>query len=258
MILPKLIVGFKYANSFIWNNSCVGDTTQFEYLLPECETVSFIEWTFSDPNSTDTVSNEYNPLHYFANAGKYDIRLVTSYGTSMDTIFKTIEIFDPPSINLGADINATAGDTICISPNSPNTNYSNYLWSNGETSDSICVTNSGIYAVSITDNHNCILSDSINISYAGIISINKKFFTLYPNPATNQIQITSEELITKIEVYNQTSTLVKALGCNSKQQTINVSDLKSGSYFIKAFGENNHRLKRDKMVWVEKFVVLRN
>ena len=254
--LPRFIAGLKYANSFIWNNSCIGDTTQFEYLMPDCNTVTFIEWTFYDQYSGNIVSNEYNPVHYYAEAGKYDIRLITSYGTSMDTIFKTIEIFNP-TLNLGTDINATLGDTIGISPD---ISCLSFNWSTGENTDSIFVTNSGLYAITVTDNQYCTVSDSINIHFTSSINTNEvSIISIFPNPASASITVTSAEAISKIEIYNQTGQLVKTiheLSLPENSYNIDISDLPVGSYFVRVISSSSPKTRQENS-WVEKFVVVR-
>ncbi|MBN8695484.1 MAG: T9SS type A sorting domain-containing protein [Bacteroidetes bacterium] len=59
--------------------------------------------------------------------------------------------------------------------------------------------------------------------------------TLYPNPALDQISITSQDISTiqKISVYDLTGRLVKDVNnIHSKETAINISDLESGIYFL--------------------------
>lgn len=74
--------------------------------------------------------------------------------------------------------------------------------------------------------------NNINI---GIAQPNKNNTTLYPNPATNSFMIDSEEDITKIEIYNNWGSLVKAYNLNGqiKRHLINTSELPKGVYFVK-------------------------
>jgi hypothetical protein len=60
-------------------------------------------------------------------------------------------------------------------------------------------------------------------------------FSVYPNPTTSQLTVLSNETITQIEIYNQLGQLVLS---NSEQNTINISSVSSGVYFIKLKGEN--------------------
>lgn len=56
-------------------------------------------------------------------------------------------------------------------------------------------------------------------------------FDMYPNPAKNELHIINKELISKLEIYN----IEGQLQFSTINSIINISDLKPGVYFIKAF-----------------------
>jgi hypothetical protein len=56
---------------------------------------------------------------------------------------------------------------------------------------------------------------------------------VYPNPASDQINIKSGSTIIQIEIYNQIGQLVKKLNTNSSIVHFDISNIKSGVYFIK-------------------------
>ncbi|WP_291085088.1 T9SS type A sorting domain-containing protein, partial [Flavobacterium sp. BFFFF1] len=60
-----------------------------------------------------------------------------------------------------------------------------------------------------------------------------KLFTIYPNPATDVLHVKSKEntSITSLSVYNTLGQLI--ITVTNPQQTIDVSELLSGNYFIK-------------------------
>ena len=83
---------------------------------------------------------------------------------------------------------------------------------------------------------------------------------LFPNPANNTLNISSTREIETIEIYNQTGQIVETiheLSLLENPCSIDISNLPVGSYFIRAVSKDNHRLRRDKVVWAEKFVVVR-
>ncbi|MBX7242590.1 MAG: T9SS type A sorting domain-containing protein [Bacteroidia bacterium] len=93
---------------------------------------------------------------------------VTSTGTYSVTVSKpgcsdsdviNVTFGTPPSVNLGPDQTACGG-TILDAGN-PGATYS---WSNGATSQSIPVTQTGTYFVSVSLNGNCLVSDQINVT----------------------------------------------------------------------------------------------
>ncbi|MEA3445948.1 MAG: two-component regulator propeller domain-containing protein [Bacteroidota bacterium] len=75
---------------------------------------------------------------------------------------------------------------------------------------------------------------------------------IFPNPAKNTINISSSSEIipiAEIEIYNLSGQLLRKTSINKNQQTIDISGLSPGNYFIRATGKND--------VWVKKFVVMR-
>jgi pectate lyase len=61
--------------------------------------------------------------------------------------------------------------------------------------------------------------------------------SMYPNPAMNNLCISSDAIVQKVEVYSLTGVLVQHNVGNVK--TINMSRLISGSYLVKVFTEKN-------------------
>ena len=76
----------------------------------------------------------------------------------------------------------------------------------------------------------------ISIAYpeddSSVQNIGTLNFTVYPNPVVNSLNISSEVEIKNIEIYNLTGLLVQSVR-GENISSIDVSDLKSGSYFIR-------------------------
>jgi len=71
--------------------------------------------------------------------------------------------------------------------------------------------------------------------------------TLYPNPATNVVNITSSEPVTEATIYNLLGQKIKQLPAGSATLTIYVSSLTAGTYFVV--------VKTDKGSKTEKLVI---
>lgn len=101
-----------------------------------------------------------------ANQGQYYFTATDAYGCNFnsDTAFITIDNFAIEN-NLGNDTSLCAGNTIQLQNN--NSNLLSYLWSNGSNNDSLVINNTGQYWVEISNENNCILRDTINISIVG-------------------------------------------------------------------------------------------
>jgi uncharacterized repeat protein (TIGR01451 family) len=102
-----------------------------------------------------------------AASGTYFVKVTNTAGCSnADTINVTINPL--PVVNLGADI-TQCGGTVTL--NAGNTG-SNYLWSNGATTQNINVTTSGTYFVKATNAFGCSKADTINITINPVPLVN--------------------------------------------------------------------------------------
>lgn len=68
---------------------------------------------------------------------------------------------------------------------------------------------------------------------------------IYPNPATNQITLSSEKPFSKIEIYSVTGTLIRQLKISNENQVkIPTGNYTSGIYFVHIFQENERITKK--------------
>ncbi len=98
--------------------------------------------------------------------------------------------FVVPQVDLGPDIYFNQGDTVELDAG----NWETYLWSTGETTQSIQVSEAGTYTVSITDQNGCSNHDEINVQlYLNSVSINAAdLIKIHPNPTNGLFFIDSE------------------------------------------------------------------
>lgn len=73
-----------------------------------------------------------------------------------------------PPLDLGQDTSGCTGSSITLDAGG---SYINYLWSTGASSQSITVTQSGLYWVRVTDGFGCVGEDSINVSITSNLSV---------------------------------------------------------------------------------------
>jgi len=70
-------------------------------------------------------------------------------------------------------------------------------------------------------------------------------FSVYPNPTSSEVNISSKESIKDIKVYDTTGRLVKSLNnLNAKNTKVNLNELSNGIYFIHISSENNRQTKQ--------------
>lgn len=106
------------------------------------------------------------------------------------------------------------------------------------------------YRYNITDNL-VQQYDTTQQTWGGILSINEAEFDkninlqIYPNPATSEINlaIPNNESIVSIKIYNQNGQLVKQI-FKPNAEKINISDLKTGIYFIRTDTDTNRYLSK--------------
>ncbi|MDR0801260.1 T9SS type A sorting domain-containing protein [Fluviicola sp.] len=62
--------------------------------------------------------------------------------------------------------------------------------------------------------------------------------SLFPNPSANLIHISSDEVISKVELYKLSGELMLDQSVNDTSSEINISDLNSGMYLMKVYGKD--------------------
>lgn len=138
---------------------CVGQAVLFtDASAPNIKTWN---WDFGDGGT----SLNQNPTHSYALAGTYTVTLIVcdSMGCC-DTTAQT-KLVNAPSAS--GNIIALPDTVVCagtaVTLVAPTCGGCTYLWSNGSTNDSIVVTSTGIYVVTITDAGGCKYSTFIKI-----------------------------------------------------------------------------------------------
>lgn len=131
----------------------------------------------------------------FTGIGAFQAGAGTNYFTVTDSIgcqtIDTILISSPTQISSLITANADNGSgngNAKVVANGGTPPYT-YLWSSTQTTDSISGLTSGLYNVQITDSNNCTWNDSIMVPLefpAGVSSMQKNNFTIYPNPTSNK------------------------------------------------------------------------
>lgn len=144
-------------------------------------------------------------------AGTFEVAVVDSNGCEGTSASVDVEVFaNPiPTINLSGPAEFCDGDSVILTAS----NAVTYLWSTGETTESIVVTTSGDYSVSVVDQNGC-EGESADVT-----------ITVYQNP---QPEIAASDTVT---CDGQSITLVSSeaeayswsTGANSQQIDVTVS-----------------------------------
>jgi len=88
-----------------------------------------------------------------------------------------------------------------------------------------------------------------NSSINGEEPANDYVYSLFPNPATDQLQITNHQLqISGLMIYNVVGQLVLQSAIGNEQTTISISSLTKGLYFVRLMGLNGHVISIERLI----------
>jgi hypothetical protein len=151
-----------------------------------------------------------------------------------------------PTVSLGNDsVVCDYNFPITIQANgNPNDNYS---WNTGGQGQSLVVTAAGTYEITVTDNNGCTSSDDIIIESDPCAGVMEQGISLalYPNPFSDNIQITSTESIdATIEIYGTEGRIVYQTRMIGNQENFNLSELAKGNYLVKIMYSGTFELIR--------------
>ncbi|MBT3208976.1 MAG: T9SS type A sorting domain-containing protein [Bacteroidetes bacterium] len=159
-----------------------------------------------------------------------------------DAIGNIIVSVDPvPTVELGFDtLEVEFGKTGIFDAGS---GYSSYLWSNGETTQSIEISDEGLYSVIVTNEFGCSAYDEAYLKVGpnsiGENSIENSI-SIFPNPVKEKLFINSEIAeIEKIDIYNSIGKLIYTEINKSKNIELDVSKYPTGVYFVRINTQND-------------------
>ena len=103
----------------------------------------------------------------------------------------------------------------------------------------ILVSGATYYTVSVSVN-GCVSATALAVTVS-ITLANESFeinnLSFYPNPVENQLHITANDVITKIEIFNIMGKQIKLIESNSNEMQADLSELSSSTYIIKVYSE---------------------
>jgi hypothetical protein len=150
---------------FSFENSCVNTPVIFTDESENVEEGAFYEWDIFNDGTVE--SNTAGSITYvFDTPGTYEVILyITNPGGCNNSVLHTIEIYplpETPEITLDGSPDICEGSSVTLSV--PD-NYNTYLWSTGEESYQINVSEAGNYFVTVTNEHQCeSISDAVTIA----------------------------------------------------------------------------------------------
>ena len=239
---------------------CKGDTAQL-HALAGGGNVGFYQYSW-ESNPSGFQSADPDPFVHPVTNTSYTVTVNDGFNSIAGTT--TVSIYPQPVIHLGPP-----DSTVCIYENvklDAGNPGSTYLWSNGEITQSINISATGIvyetqtYNVRVTNEHGCASESSINVnfSYEACTGIGEHSgqpeITIYPNPGSGIITIEGKGVRKNMDItlFNITGTQVSAYLLPGNPSGISsvkadLSALPRGIYILK--------IKSDKLLKTNKLVL---
>lgn len=176
----------------------------------------------------------------------YSVIGINAGGCSGPNNTKTINITVNPNPTVGISTSNTlicSGQTATLTSNGANT----YTWSTSATGSVVAIspTVTTNYSVTGTDLNGCKNTTSITQSVSACTGIseliNQNGIIIYPNPATETINIQSSEKINSIKIFSVEGKLVLEKALRKNNTTLNVSELSQGIYFMLCITEGGEK-----------------
>nr|MBC8343204.1 T9SS type A sorting domain-containing protein [Bacteroidota bacterium] len=183
---------------------------------------------------------------------------VTAYSSggcaASDTIFVDV---NNPVVNLGNDIYTLPSQSVLLDAGS---GFTAYLWSTGDTTQTILVDSTGIgpnnptfFSVTVTDNIGCQDSDTVEVTFVmGIEDVNKQInISLFPNPTKGLLTISITDYTgsnLSFEITDITGRLISSerlkINNNKTIRELDLSSYPKGVYFIRFQDDNLNKTEK--------------
>lgn len=181
----------------------------------------------------DGASQQSSNLFSDLSPNTYDITVFDNTGCQSQVVVETVS--EPNPIDITTSVNA-----LTITANLSGGAYQwvecpDYNAISGETNQSFTATQNGDYAVIITDGNGCTdTSACVTIDDVSISNYDKNSFKVYPNPASNNIVIETDESYTNATISISDSKGAEALNSKieSTVSSLDLSNLENGIYFL--------------------------
>jgi len=162
---PNFMQSYFDRPHFNVDSVCYFDNTMF-FLQNEAN-IDDVEWNFGDPESgAENTSIDLRPSHRFTEPGIYQVTVTETYNGQDYTYTESVLVNEPPFTELGDTIFMYQGSSVRLDAGQ---GFQSYLWSTGETTDNISVTEPGSYWVVVENDRCCFNLDSVQVILFDII-----------------------------------------------------------------------------------------
>ena len=246
------------------NQACSKVSFTFPSSSTVCTAVSSLSsfyWDFGEPASATNTSSLYSPVHSYGSPGNYHVKLVLDDGQCVaDTLHKQITVLPNPTLNISV---SPLSQTLCPGQTATLTAFgaSGYTWMPGVLSGAqvtVSPQSNTSYIVKGEDNNGCANSSTLSVSVINCTGLaglreNKELFTVYPNPASEILNVelgTLNEVTARIEIFNSRGQIIYSeqnISSTNEKSRIYKLDLRDhlkGIYFIKITRGEQYAVKK--------------
>jgi len=164
----------------------------------------------------------------------------------------TANVYPAPFVDLGPDtILIQSGQSVTLDPGS---GYANYQWSTGDSTQTIYVSSSGSYVITVVDSNGCFASDVviINVDVNTFELEDGSVFVIYPNPAHEVLNFSYETGNTSNKLYAQIISvdgrvlLFESILADHGiyRESITLDEYAPGVYFLRILNDNTALTRR--------------
>jgi hypothetical protein len=227
-------------------NVTIADNTIDLDLGPDTTVCGCVQLSAYSAGATyDWCSGQQYSTINVCNSGTYCVEVSNGMCKAWDTI--AVVVASPPVVNLGNDTVLLNGSIVLNAGNAGAT----FGWNTGATAQTITVTASGAYYVSVTNQWGCTAADTINIGFVnGVqqLGASASSLQIYPNPSSGGYFTLKFEMpeqgLAEIRIYNQLGAQVywerKEKFRGVYEKTMACQHLLPGLYFAEVM-RNGHR-----------------
>ncbi len=234
--------------------ACVGDTVRFSL----SDSVYTVLWDFGDTaNPTSNGSTLYKPTHVYSQPGSYLVEAACLHYGMHDTVRKVLDIYPLTQVSLGPDVKIDSVSSVTLDAGS---GYGGYLWSTGDTSQTLTVNGNGMatgvypYSIMVTDSGVCPGYDTVLVyvnTWVGLQEANpEQSWEVFPNPAKERLtlRLNSKNIGATIQLFDLQGKLIMEKIISNTTENLDLSKISSGSYILKLTDNQAIEIKKIEII----------